>query len=407
MAFTYGFYNSLNGDRRYDAIQLSSKFDGIIQDGIFMSIGSQLMVQASNNMMVTVGPGRAWFNHTWSCNDAPLLLIVDQAEVLQDRIDTVILEVNAEEAVRENSIYILKGSPSVSPQPPDLIRSIDRNQYALADIYVTRNTTVINTADITNRVGTDDAPFVTGLLEVINITNLVAQWGDQWYQFFNAQTEDITSTNTFWKNTWYQYYTTLVDQTITQQQTWKDTLQAYLTGANEDLQNWRTDREETFDEWFQTLVSTLEAADATMLLMLIQNHLNGEIASEIGIHNYRHHKKLIQHWNGEEWETLKTKSVGNKPFAFTEMDDLYFRSGTVVNPGAGWNLYKFDRPMVGSPIVTLSVLDAPYDNVMVDLSGITEEGFMYQVREILSSGASETVSDAVEINYIALYEEDY
>ena len=30
MAFTYGFFNSLNGDRKYTAEQLSSIFDGLI-----------------------------------------------------------------------------------------------------------------------------------------------------------------------------------------------------------------------------------------------------------------------------------------------------------------------------------------------------------------------------------------
>ena len=30
MAVTYGFYNSLNGDRKYDAKQFSSVFDGLL-----------------------------------------------------------------------------------------------------------------------------------------------------------------------------------------------------------------------------------------------------------------------------------------------------------------------------------------------------------------------------------------
>ena len=34
MSVTYGFYNSLNGDRRYDANQMSAIFDGLIIDGV-------------------------------------------------------------------------------------------------------------------------------------------------------------------------------------------------------------------------------------------------------------------------------------------------------------------------------------------------------------------------------------
>ena len=40
MALTYGFYNSLNGDRKYNAMDISRLFDGLIKDGVFMSIGS-------------------------------------------------------------------------------------------------------------------------------------------------------------------------------------------------------------------------------------------------------------------------------------------------------------------------------------------------------------------------------
>lgn len=70
MSVTYGFYNSKNKDRRYDAIQMSSIFDGIIRDGILQHVGTAMMVKESTGMMVNVGIGRAWFNHTWTLNDA-------------------------------------------------------------------------------------------------------------------------------------------------------------------------------------------------------------------------------------------------------------------------------------------------------------------------------------------------
>ncbi len=45
-------------DRRYDAIQMSSIFDGIIRDGILQHVGTAMMVNASTGMMVNVGIGR-------------------------------------------------------------------------------------------------------------------------------------------------------------------------------------------------------------------------------------------------------------------------------------------------------------------------------------------------------------
>ena len=42
MSVTYGFYNSIKGDRKYNALEMSSIFDGIIVDGVYMSIGDAL-----------------------------------------------------------------------------------------------------------------------------------------------------------------------------------------------------------------------------------------------------------------------------------------------------------------------------------------------------------------------------
>ena len=104
MSVTYGFYNSLNGDRRYDAIQITNIFNGLISDGIFATIGTCFVVKADVGIDVTVGIGRAWFNSTWTLNDSILPLTAPVSDVLLERIDAVVIEVNKSEAVRANSI---------------------------------------------------------------------------------------------------------------------------------------------------------------------------------------------------------------------------------------------------------------------------------------------------------------
>ena len=47
MAFSYGFYNSLNGDRKYDSEDLSRMFDGIIYDGVIGAVGDTFAVKAN------------------------------------------------------------------------------------------------------------------------------------------------------------------------------------------------------------------------------------------------------------------------------------------------------------------------------------------------------------------------
>ena len=152
MSVTYGFYNSKNKDRRYDAIQMSSIFDGIIRDGILQHVGTAMMVKESTGMMVNVGIGRAWFNHTWTLNDALLPLTVPQSEVILNRIDAVILEVDSRESVRANTIKIVKGTPATNPVKPSMIKTNDRWQYPLAYIRVNSGVTSIRQANITNTV---------------------------------------------------------------------------------------------------------------------------------------------------------------------------------------------------------------------------------------------------------------
>ena len=100
MAFTYGFYNSSSGDRKYTADQVSQIFDGIINDGIYVTIGNALAVQPATGMNIKVCSGRAWFNHTWSYNSTDYLLTIATPDLTYSRYDAVVLEVNAGSSTR-------------------------------------------------------------------------------------------------------------------------------------------------------------------------------------------------------------------------------------------------------------------------------------------------------------------
>ena len=252
---TYGFYNSKNGDRKYDAIQMSSIFDGIIRDGILQHYGTAMVVKESEGMMVNVGIGRAWFNHTWTLNDALLPLTVPISEVLLNRIDAVVLEVDSREAVRANSIKIIKGTPASSPKNPTLVKTNDRWQYPLAYIRVNAGVTSIRQANITNCVGTSACPFVTAPLEKMSIDALVAQWGDQWKAFYGAQTSDMEATNAFWKNqwrTWFQAQTTEIQEAyLNWEHQWEEFFNNQTTEMQEANTNWKT----LWENWFYEYVN--------------------------------------------------------------------------------------------------------------------------------------------------------
>ena len=254
---TSGFYDSLNHDRRYSSIQFGSIFDGVIRDGVFQHVGSRLMVSQNSGMMISVGTGRAWFNHTWTYNDSILPLTVSQSEVILDRVDAVVLEVDAREEGRTNTIKIVKGTPtSKNAKPPAMLKEKNRWQYPLAYIKVAAGVTSIRTADITNKVGTSDCPFVTAPLDKMSIDDLVKQWADQWQVFYENETADMNKTNAFWKEQWRIWYagqTAEIQQTyLNWEKQWEDFYNTHSGEIERTAEEWKV----LWQTWFEEYVNT-------------------------------------------------------------------------------------------------------------------------------------------------------
>lgn len=174
MTVTYGFYNSKNHDRKYNAKQMSNLFEGILNDGVFASIGTSLVVTAGNGMTVNVGVGRAWFNRTWTDNDSVLPLVVAPSGVATNRIDAVVIEVDTSDNVRANSIKIVQGIASVTPENPVMANTETLHQYPLCYIYVGVGVTEVLQTNITNLVGTEVCPFITGILQTMTVEGISA-----------------------------------------------------------------------------------------------------------------------------------------------------------------------------------------------------------------------------------------
>ena len=187
MSFTSGFFNALNHDRRYNALTVSSMFDGVMHDGIFSTIGECLRVKTltGSDMRVYVGTGRAWFDHTWSLNDSKYVITIPAAHPLLPRIDAIVLEVNHEENVRANSIKHIQGAGAQSPARPALKKTEYVTQYPLAYIRVEPKVTAISQSKITNMVGTSATPFATAILDHITTDQLIEQWWHQFYEWWS------------------------------------------------------------------------------------------------------------------------------------------------------------------------------------------------------------------------------
>ncbi len=242
MSVSSGFFNSLNGDRKYNAAQMSAIFDGLIIDGVFASIGTAFAVKAAGGLTVNVGVGKAWFDHTWTVNDSILPMTAPEAEVLLDRIDAVVLEVNGMESVRENTIKFVKGNPSSAPSRPTLTNEGNVHQYPLCYIYRKYGTAVINQADITPMVGTESTPFVTGILQTISLDELLGKWQDELDRFTDARSQEV-------------------DDWIAQEEsdftTWFNKMKADLQQEQNVLDQWIASEQADFLAWYNQMKDQL------------------------------------------------------------------------------------------------------------------------------------------------------
>ena len=242
MSVSSGFFNSLNGDRKYNAAQISAIFDGLIVDGVFASIGTAFAVKAAGGLTVNVGIGKAWFDHTWTVNDSILPMTAPEAEVLLDRIDAVVLEVNGTESVRENTIKFVKGNPSSAPSRPTLTNEGNVHQYPLCYIYRKYGTAVINQADITPMVGTESTPFVTGILQTISLDELLGKWQDELDRFTDARSQEV-------------------DDWIAQEEsdftTWFNEMKADLQQEQTVLDQWIASEQADFLAWYNQMKDQL------------------------------------------------------------------------------------------------------------------------------------------------------
>lgn len=242
MSVSSGFFNSLNGDRKYNTAQMSAILDGLIIDGVFASIGTAFAVKAAGGLTVNVGVGKAWFDHTWTVNDSILPMTAPEAEVLLDRIDAVVLEVNGMKSVRENTIKFVKGNPSSAPTRPTLTNEGNVHQYPLCYIYRKYGTAVINQADITPMVGTESTPFVTGILQTVSLDELLGKWQDELDRFTDARSQEV-------------------DDWIAQEEsdftTWFNKMKADLQQEQTVLDQWIASEQDDFLSWYNQMKDQL------------------------------------------------------------------------------------------------------------------------------------------------------
>lgn len=196
MAWTSGFFNSVNGDRLYNADQMSRIFEGLITDGVYESVGDKMAVQPNSGMVIQIATGRGWFGRHWVENDSELTLKVADSDVLLNRYVAVVIKVDDTESVRDVIPYLKYGTFATNPTKPTMTRTETVKEFCLAYIYVKAGATAITASDIEDTRGNEAlCGWVTGLIEQLSSATLFSQFTDIFNNWFSGL-QDLINENT-------------------------------------------------------------------------------------------------------------------------------------------------------------------------------------------------------------------
>lgn len=143
-----------DGTPVYDRAISSAPYRKLIKKlfttGVMPTESTNMQVTPSNGMTIAVLPGFAVVEGCMKLEEATKVLTLSAASASSARIDTIVLRLDDNDAVRTCEYAVVTGTPSAEPVAPSLTREGSIYEIGLADILVPRNSTEVSAARITD-----------------------------------------------------------------------------------------------------------------------------------------------------------------------------------------------------------------------------------------------------------------
>lgn len=249
MAIRSGFFNSVNGDRKYDAKRFAEYFAAFIGNGVFPNPSTNLQAMTNDDMTITIKPGKAWINGYILINDDDYIIGIEPADGVLNRIDRVVARYDVVD--REIRIGVKKGTFASDPIAQELQRDADAYELCIADVKVSAGAIKVTQADVTDlRLNKELCGIVHGIVEQVDTTTLFNQYVG-WYQNTTGQAEiDITIMKQQFEqdfNTWFE----TVQNTLGEDAA--GNLLILINGTRDDLESHKAENVQQFENLENTL----------------------------------------------------------------------------------------------------------------------------------------------------------
>ena len=179
MAQKYGFFNSVNGDRIYDAADIAAFLKRFFTNGVF---NNTLKVSSNDNMTVSVSAGAGNINGYCYENTEELTLDIQEADSTLSRIDSVILRLDLTN--RQISLEIINGNYATNPSQPSITRTSNVYDLRLANISVPVGVTRITADMIIDTRFTSDCGNVTQAVLELDTDDIFSQYDYKFTEWF-------------------------------------------------------------------------------------------------------------------------------------------------------------------------------------------------------------------------------
>lgn len=241
MAIKSGYFNSVSGDRKYNAEDMTMYFKGLVSDGVYQTVGNMLAVTPADGLTVNLDTGRALVNMHWMENDSMVNIDLGSASVSADQYKLIVLRCDLSENVRSVSV-VVKDSANGAVV---LTRDENITELCLARVRIRKNASTISQSDIRDYRGSTYCPWITGLIQQVDTSELYKEF----YTYYDEQTKNLDA--------W-------LDQQKKDFESWLSTLQSELT-VNTKLTTYQSVFTTTEETTEIPLIEQYETGDSILI----------------------------------------------------------------------------------------------------------------------------------------------
>lgn len=189
MADQYGlFWNSISGDRIYDADSFAEWLNKFFTTGVF---NGELQVVPDSGMVVDVTSGYANINGKVKFFEQTQSFTIGTASGVYPRIDTIVIRCDTGNRIITTE-YVRGEYSGLNPVPTAPVRSGGIYEIVLAEIYVSAGATQILVNDITDKRSDDSVcGWVTSTVEGVPMDQIVSQMQAQFMTWFDHMKDQL------------------------------------------------------------------------------------------------------------------------------------------------------------------------------------------------------------------------